>query len=122
MSADSVPSRLQNDVVAALRRLRDVSHVQVEVVTQSGYSLDAVIVFRGNRIGVEVDGPSHYVGQTQSPNGATLLKRRQLRTLEGWTLVTIPYWEWYAIDTGSDKEKKEKKHVYIRNLLDEGVQ
>jgi hypothetical protein len=26
-----------------------------------GYSLDAVIVYRGNKIGVEVDGPSHFV-------------------------------------------------------------
>jgi RAP domain len=90
----------------------------VEVSTKSGYSLDAVVMFRGERIGVELDAPSHFVGQSQSPNGKTLLKHRQLRTLEGWKLVAVPYWEWNAVDTGSDKEKKEKKQRYLQNLLE----
>jgi RAP domain len=70
-----------NNVVAALADLQDVTCVEVEVPTSIGYRLDAVVVFQGNRIGVEVDGPSHYVGRSESLNGATLLKHRQLRAL-----------------------------------------
>jgi hypothetical protein len=56
-----------------------------------GYSLDLVVERRGERIGFEFDGPSHFVGR--EPTGTTLLKRRQLRHL-GWRLVSVPYWEW----------------------------
>jgi RAP domain/FAST kinase-like protein, subdomain 1 len=121
--ADEVaPSRLQNDVVAALEKLQDVSHVEVEVLTESGYSIDAVAVFQGNRIGIEVDGPSHFVGQSQSPNGATLLKQRQLRALEDWKLVSIPYWEWNEIDKkGSSKERRENKGLYLQKKLLDGT-
>ena len=47
----------------------------------------------GKRIAVEVDGPSHFIGRSQQPSGATLLKHRQLR-LFGWRLESVPYWEW----------------------------
>jgi hypothetical protein len=40
-----------------------------EFLTKSGYSLDALVVVNGEKIGVEVDGPSHFVGT----NGRTLL-------------------------------------------------
>jgi RAP domain/FAST kinase-like protein, subdomain 1/FAST kinase-like protein, subdomain 2 len=122
VSAEAKPSRLQNHVVESLRALEAVSQVEVEVSTKSGYSLDAVVMFRGERIAVEVDGPSHFVGgQSRSANGATVLKHRQLRALEGWNLVTIPYWEWNAIDTGSNKERKEMKERYLQKLLDEAA-
>jgi RAP domain len=119
--ADVAPSRLQNDVVATLRDLQDVSSVEVEVSTPSGYRLDAAIVYQGVRIGVEVDGPSHFVGRSQSPNGSTILKRRQVPALESLKLVNIPYWEWNGIDKGSSHEKKEKKTQYLRTLLDEAI-
>ncbi len=64
-----------------------------EVVIHEGYSLDFVVEYSGERIGIEVDGPSHFVGG--EPTGTTLLKRRQLRHL-GWRLVSVPYWEWDA--------------------------
>jgi RAP domain len=120
VSAEAEPSRLQNDVVVTLGKLQDVSQVEVEVSTKSGYTLDAVVVFRGERIGVEVDGPSHFVGQSQLPNGSTILKRRQVRALEGGgKLVAIAYWEWDRINVGSHKERRENKQRYLQNLLDE---
>jgi RAP domain len=118
--AEAEPSQLQNDVAAALRAVQGVSQVQEEVLTQCGYSLDAAVVFQGNRIGVEVDGPSHFVGRSHSIKGSTLLKHRQLRALEDWKLVTIPYWEWNAINTG--KARKEKKQRYLQNLLERATQ
>jgi RAP domain len=115
------PSRLQNDVMESLRTVQGISQVEEEVSTDSGYSVDAVVMFRGERIAVEVDGPFHFVGQSQSPNGATALKHRQLRALEGWKLVAIPYWEWNGIDTGPKKERTYKKQRYLQNLLDEAL-
>ena len=122
VSTEAKPSHLQNNVVAALGDLQDVNRVEVEVSTKSGYSLDAVVVYRGNRVGVEVDGPSHFVGQSQSPNGNTISKHRQVCALENLKLVSVPYWEWDAIEKeGSSKERKENKEQYLQNLLDETI-
>ena len=49
----------------------------------------------GERIAVEVDGPSHFLGGSHQPTGSTLLKHRQLRHF-GWRLESVPYWEWDA--------------------------
>jgi RAP domain len=105
----AMTSRFQNDVVATLGKLHDVTDVKVDVSTPSGYSLDAVVVYRGVRIGVEVDGPTHFVGgSSQSPNSRTILKHRQIRALErSLKLVSVPYWEWDEIDNGSNKERRE---------------
>ncbi len=62
----------------------------------AGYSLHFVVERGGERIGIEVDGPSHFVGR--KPNGATLLKRRQ----QGSRLVSVLYWEWNAAQHRSD--------------------
>jgi RAP domain len=125
VSQKGTSSQFQNDVVASLVTLQKVSHVQAEFHTKIGYSLDAVIVYRGNRIGVEVDGPFHFVGcRSQTPNGNTVLKQRQLRTLEGWKLVSIPYWEWDEICDGASgglTRLESKKQAYLRNLLDKAL-
>jgi RAP domain len=123
VSTDEISSQLQNDVLTCLAKLQEVSQVQEEVLTNIGYRLDAVIVYRGSRIGVEVDGPSHFVGRTQCPNGSTVLKHRQLRNLEGWTLVSIPYWEWDEVSSGGSTTttRASNKQAYLRNLLDGAV-
>ncbi len=59
-----------------------------EVKLAEGCSLDLVVEWRGERIGVEVDGPLHLVGR--EPTDATLMKRQHLRYL-GWRLVSVPY-------------------------------
>ena len=60
----------------------------------SGYSIDALVTLNdGKRVAVEVDGPSHFIGRSHQPTGATLLKHRQLRDF-GWRLESVPYWEW----------------------------
>ncbi len=87
-SAEGQPSGLQRQVGAALTSLR--LFPAEEVMLQDGYSLDFLVEWGGKRVGVEVNGPSHFVGR--EPNGATPLKRRQLRHL-GWRLVSVLYWE-----------------------------
>ena len=97
------PSQLQRDVVEALRFLQLGAPVQLkqEVRTPLGYSVDAVLLYGGREVAVEVDGPSHFFGQI--PTGATALKRRQLRAA-GWALLPVPYWEWNALADANAKE------------------
>ena len=51
----------------------------------------------GNKIGIEVDGPSHFVGR--KPTGSTLLKHRQVITLDGIKLFL------YLIGSGTCVER-----------------
>jgi len=107
-------SRLQTQVAETLVSLG--ASVQEEVVLEEGYSLDLVVNWRGERLAVEVDGPSHFVGR--EPTGATLLKRRQLEHF-GWRLVSVPYWEWNEL---RDKAKeREQWAAYLSTLLDEAL-
>ena len=79
-----------------------------------GYRLDAVVEADGAGellVGVEADGPSHFVG-AERPNGATLLKRRQVASLDGMPVVSVPYWEWYEL--GTDRERKRQ---YLREAI-----
>ena len=104
---EGAPSRLQRDVAASLRALGLAP--REEERTSQGYSLDAVVSHGGREVAVEVDGPSHFFGRT--PNGATALKRRQLRAA-GWALLPVPYWEWDALDS------EDAKQAYLRAALE----
>jgi hypothetical protein len=86
-------SQLQSDVVREIcsRGARVKEEHRCEA---SGYSIDALVTLNdGARVAVEVDGPSHFIGRSHQPTGATLLKHRQLRYF-GWRLESVPYWEW----------------------------
>ena len=106
-SEEGVASRLQLDVVASLLALGLAP--REEVRTEQGYSLDAVVLYGGREVAIEVDGPSHFCGRT--PTGATALKRRQLRAV-GWALLPVPYWEWNALDRNA-----AAKQEFLRDAL-----
>ena len=93
VEGEGSPSQLQSDVVREIRSRG--AHVKQEHRCEtSGYSIDALVTLNdGKKVAVEVDGPSHFVGRTQQPTGATLLKHRQLRYF-GWRLESVTYWEW----------------------------
>jgi RAP domain len=91
------------------------------------------------KIAIEVDGPAHFIscidvpklsvggttknvngkveyqfgwnGSSEETNGSTALKQRLLALL-GWKVIRIPFWEWYA--HGSDTNKEDD---YCKNLL-----
>ena len=93
--AGHTTSALQREVGRGLERLG--YRYTNEFVTPEGYSLDMAITEHGPQwIAVEADGPHHFASDG-SPNGATLLKRRQLANL-GWKLVPVRYDEWYALE------------------------
>ena len=93
IAAEGKPSLLQSDVAQEIRSR--VAHVEEEHRCEaSGYSIDVLVTLNdGKRIAVEVDGPSHFIGRSQQPTGATLIKHRHLRHF-GWRLESVPYWEW----------------------------
>ena len=103
LSADTKSSALPKDVVCELKDL-NLSPVE-EYLTPSGYSLDALVEIKGTKIGVEVDGPSHFIDR--EPNGSTLLKRMQVGAIDEIPLVSsIPYVEWDNF--GKDEGKKQQ--------------
>ena len=111
-AAEAHPSRLQRDVGKALASLG--ASVQEEKLLEEGYSLDLVVDWRGERLAVEADGPSHFVGRV--PTGATLFKRRQLRHF-GWRLVSVPYWEWDELHHPDQSKEREQRAAYLSSLL-----
>jgi hypothetical protein len=86
---------------------------------KSGYSVDMLVhdmrfnakSSTGAAAGwaVEFDGPSHFL-RCRLPVGGTLMKRRHLELL-GYTVVSLPFWEWEQL-TGSHERKK-----YLRGKL-----
>jgi len=95
-------SNLQHQVVALVRKLGFECEEEAKDPV-SGYSIDALIKPSGSNgweggsslgIAIEVDGPYHYLSNSEMPNGSTLLKRRLLDKL-GYRVVSVPHWEWY---------------------------
>jgi hypothetical protein len=101
-------SRLQDDVTYELSSIGMLP--EEEVLTLSGYRLDALVEMNGEKVGIEVDGPSHFINREAT--GSTLLKRRQVSELHYIQIVSVPYWEWDKL--GKDRTKKQD---YLRSLL-----
>ena len=78
----------------------------------SGYRIDAVVEVNGKQVGIEVDGPSHFIGRSKSPLARTILKTRQVPAVDGIEFVSVPYWDWGKLDKDEAKEQE-----YLRNLL-----
>eukprot|EP00577_Skeletonema_sp_RCC1716_P001169 CAMPEP_0113417726 /NCGR_PEP_ID=MMETSP0013_2-20120614/25807_1 /TAXON_ID=2843 ORGANISM="Skeletonema costatum, Strain 1716" /NCGR_SAMPLE_ID=MMETSP0013_2 /ASSEMBLY_ACC=CAM_ASM_000158 /LENGTH=552 /DNA_ID=CAMNT_0000304875 /DNA_START=663 /DNA_END=2317 /DNA_ORIENTATION=- /assembly_acc=CAM_ASM_000158 len=81
ISEEPTVSKLQDDVVAQLSSIG--LDPKEEVLMGSGYRIDAVVEVNGKTIGIEVDGPSHFIGRSKSPTGSTILKRRQVPSIDG---------------------------------------
>jgi len=101
-------SVLQKNVVSELSSIG--LRPEEEVLTKGGYRLDALVEVSGKKIGVEVDGPSHFLGKV--PTCSTILKHRQVANLDGIPVVSVPYWEWNKL--GKNRVKKQQ---YLRSLL-----
>ncbi|KAL7535481.1 hypothetical protein ACHAXR_008788, partial [Thalassiosira sp. AJA248-18] len=101
-------SSLQGEAFSVLQSMG--LHPKEEELTQKGYSLDVLVEVNGRKVGVEVDGPWHFIGN--KPTGKTILKRRQIANVEGIMLVSVPYWEWEELGLGWSK-----KQDYLRSLL-----
>eukprot|EP00984_Skeletonema_dohrnii_P024209 scaffold13308_cov72-Skeletonema_dohrnii-CCMP3373.AAC.2 len=114
ISEEPTVSKFQDDVVAQLSSIG--LEPKEEVLMGSGYRIDAIVEVNEKTIGIEVDGPSHFIGRiigrSMSPTGSTILKRRQVPSIDGIDLVPVPYLEWNKL--GKDRKKKQE---YLRKLL-----
>ena len=63
-----------------------------EYLTKIGYSLDALIELNDKNVGIEVNGPSHFIGR--QPNEPAVLKKRQVGAIDDIHLIPVPHWEW----------------------------
>ena len=144
-------SKIQRDVGAAFHRI-GFDHVEEYVLTADDVLNNQGIALSPSRfellsidianphscIGIEVDGPAHFIanietvpseggqsrevngrleyqfkmnGRRHQVNGPTALKKRLLERL-GWKIINIPFWEWY--DLNGDEAAEE---AYCRALL-----
>ena len=104
-----ITSELQKKVVSVLRSLG--LNVDEEVQTESGYFLDATIKQNGKVIGLEIDGPSHFIGMKKKGN--TILKQRQVANVDDIPIISVPYWEW------NDLVSLEEKERYVLGKIDQ---
>jgi len=111
ISEETTVSKFQDDVVTQLSSIG--LGPKEEVLMDSGYRIDAVLEVNGKTIGVEVDGPYHFIGSSKSPLARTILKRRQVPAIDGIELVSVPYWEWNKL-LGKHEVKRQE---YLRELL-----
>jgi hypothetical protein len=104
-----ITSDLQKQVASVLHSMG--LNPDEEVQTQSGYVLDATFIHNGKVIGLEVDGPYHFVGRKKKGN--TILKERQVANVDLISIISVPYWEWSVLHNLGDKES------YILNKIDQ---
>jgi hypothetical protein len=60
---------------------------------------------------VEFDGPSHFL-TCRLPVGGTLMKRRHLELL-GYTVVSLPFWEWGQLKTSDERKEYLRGKLHI---------
>jgi RAP domain len=111
-----------------MKEMADVYSIKVPPKDIEVLSIDIANIEM--KVAIEVDGPYHFMvcidssyskvsnytgmGTTVSgyqANGSTMLKRRLLKSM-GWTVLTVPYWEWSAMKGDYGKEDD-----YCRSLL-----
>ena len=108
-----LPSKTQRQVAETLSSLG--LSVQQEVLIEGGYSVDLLLDCGGGQlVAVEMDGPTHFTGC--EPTGATLLKRRQLKHL-GRKIVSMPYWEWDALNHPDVPTEHRRRVEYLSSRL-----
>ena len=89
------------DVSEGLSRL-GVSHRIEHLVARDLLSIDIAVVTEGRFIAIEVDGPFHFPVNARTPLGHTMIRRRLLRAA-GWTVVPIPWYEWFEMKTWDER-------------------
>jgi hypothetical protein len=111
----SHPSRMQNDVVNELISM-GFNPQEEMLLSCSGYRLDACVLVHGEKVGIEVDGPFHFTGF--KPTGHTVLKRRQVKNIDRMKIVSVPYWEWEALDSRRQRQEYLSRKLSIGLLTD----
>jgi hypothetical protein len=106
-NAAAATSPMQQQVFKALQQLPgwQVPPQQEDVTEDKNFSIDIVAATAaGDRLAVEVDGPTHFVSPGNRVNGPTQYRNRALEA-RGYTVVSIPGWEWEQLK-GFQQQKR----------------
>ncbi len=108
-------SRLQASVHSRALEVPGYDWSEEHVVSRT-LTIDIADV--GRKVGIEVDGPGHFVLDLDSaspvdngidarriPNGSTVMKDRVLRSM-GWSVAHVNFWEWNDCDGIREKETR----------------
>jgi very-short-patch-repair endonuclease len=95
--------------MAALQQLPSSmwqGEMRMESVTPDGnLSIDiAAVTAAGVQLAIELDGPTHFVSPGNRLNGPTQFRNRMLAA-QGYTVISIPYWEWDACKTAQQRHE-----------------
>lgn len=90
------------------RLLVSTGHEWIKEYVVDGYTLDAVLVDK--KVGLEIDGPTHFSRNTGVPLGHTTLKRRYI-TAAGWKAVSLSHQEWEEL------QGEVEQLDYLREIL-----
>ncbi|KIZ04722.1 hypothetical protein MNEG_3241 [Monoraphidium neglectum] len=107
-------SQLQRTVYHAFRPWVKVDHVELEYrsAAENFSSVDMLVRHRGAALALEVDGPWHFTAnQPYKRLGSTLLRDRLLAA-EGFTVVSVPFYEWEALTSN------QARGAYLQAKLD----
>jgi hypothetical protein len=109
---ESAASKVQGQVYQVLSSFGGAMHPVLEHVAEGGlFCIDIALKPKagpGQRVAVEVDGPTHYTrSRPYRELGATVLRRRLLEW-HGWRVVSVPVREW---------RQQGDKAGYLRGLL-----
>ena len=114
LALEGEPSAMQVHVRDALLGIGGAD-VEEEHRTAQGWTVDLVLTWRGVRVAVEVDGPSHFLSGSSVPTGATALKTRMLSNLAPSTpLVNVAWFTWSTLAL-------PEQPAYLTALLDAAV-
>jgi hypothetical protein len=110
----SIPGRVsqsQRDVASSLTRIGFAIELEARVL-DGLHDVDVLAhVPGGSAVSVEFDGPTHFLqwiepansSRRPEPNGVTLFRNRLLQEA-GHTVVSIPYFEWDALEDDAARD------------------
>ena len=111
MATEASSSNTERQVSACLHRL-GVPHERSVLCPGIERTIDIVLEIDGQRLALEVDGPTHFLKEPQRTlNGSTLLRNRMLRAY-GWTVLSVPFFDW-----NFPTDEPRQREAYLRKLL-----
>jgi hypothetical protein len=116
-SEPPITSRLQQQVFDLVEQLPAETWAKPPVPEHrsSIFSIDiAAVRADGKRLAIEVDGPQHFILPENRLDGPTECRNRVLKA-QGWTVVSIPYFEFQALP----KDQPEQQLEYLRQRVQE---
>ena len=67
-------------------------------------------VYNGLKVAIEVDGRTHFTCNTRRSLGTTLARRRLLRS-RNWHVISVPVFEWRALESGQEQERYMRRKM-----------